>query len=421
MAQSTSTNLVLITGATGHVGFRTLVHALRTGLTVRVAVRSEAKASRLLSRLALKITSKQRQRLTFTIVPDITAEGAYDDAMDDVTHVIHVASPLVTGSQQPPIDSKLAEDFFIGPAVRGTQSLLEAAETCGTVRRVVITSSIVALIPVAQMEGTEARPKGSPVRPTDRVPFTSGPYHSEFAAYANSKIAALHAAEAWCETVRPAFDVVHLHPSFVLGRNDMASTTPECMKGTNAMVLAMLLGKRFGPFAGATVHVDDVARCHVAAAIDTVNVPGNESYILSQQSRWNDAKDLAARSFPAAEKTRLLVKSGSVGTTDIEIDASLAEDTFGLRFKGFGEQVESLVGQFLELKTSTGRSEPKRVSGKGGKNKNKKGAEVKVYTIDMSNAGQGESDILLGKNKTGVEVKVYPVDMPDLQPTVIVV
>lgn len=396
MAQSTSSaNLVLITGATGHVGFRTLVHALRTGLTVRVAVRSEAKASQLLKRLSLKVSSKQRQRLTYTIVPDITAEGAYDDAMDDVTHVIHVASPLVTGSQQPPIESKLAEDFFIGPAVRGTRNLLEAAETCGTVRRVVITSSIVALIPVAQMEGTEPRPKGSPVRPTDRVPFTSGPYHSEFAAYANSKIAALHAAETWCETMRPAFDVVHLHPSFVLGRNDMAATTAQCMKGTNAMVLAMLLGKRFGPFAGATVHVDDVARCHVAAAIDTVNVPGNESYILSQQSTWNDAKDMAARSFPAAEKTRLLVRSGNVGTTDIGIDASLAEDTFGFRFKGFAEQVESLVGQFLELKTNTAQSGPKKGSGKG------------------------------GKSKPSVEVKVYPVDddmdMPSLLPTAIFV
>ncbi|KAK2602884.1 hypothetical protein N8I77_009386 [Diaporthe amygdali] len=386
-----STDLVLITGATGHVGFRTLVHALRTGLNVRVAVRSQSKASQLLSRLSLKITSKQRQRLSFTVVPDITADGAYDNAMDDVTHVIHVASPLVTGSQQPPIDSRLAEDFFIGPAVRGTRNLLEASEGCGTVRRVVITSSIVALIPVAQMEGTEPRPKGTPVRPTDRVPFTSGPYHSEFAAYANSKIAALHAAETWCETTRPAFDVVHLHPSFVLGRNDMAANTAQCMKGTNAMVLAMLLGRRFGPFAGATVHVDDVARCHVTAAIDTINVSGNESYILSQESRWNDAKDMAIRSFPVAEKTRLLVKSGNVDTTEIEIDASLAEDTFGLRFKGFHDQVESLVGQFLDLKSNKGQSGPKSVSGKG------------------------------KKNTTGVEVKVYPTDMPSLRSTAIFV
>ncbi|KAJ0114816.1 nad dependent epimerase dehydratase [Diaporthe amygdali] len=386
-----STDLVLITGATGHVGFRTLVHALRTGLNVRVAVRSQSKASQLLSRLCLKITSKQRQRLSFTVVPDITADGAYDNAMDDVTHVIHVASPLVTGSQQPPIDSRLAEDFFIGPAVRGTRNLLEASESCGTVRRVVITSSIVALIPVAQMEGTEPRPKGTPVRPTDRVPFTSGPYHSEFAAYANSKIAALHAAETWCETTRPAFDVVHLHPSFVLGRNDMAANTAQCMKGTNAMVLAMLLGRRFGPFAGATVHVDDVARCHVTAAIDTINVSGNESYILSQESRWNDAKDMAIRSFPVAEKTRLLVKSGNVDTTEIEIDGSLAEDTFGLRFKGFQDQVESLVGQFLDLKSNKGQGGPKPVSGKG------------------------------KKNTTSVEVKVYPTDMPSLRSTAIFV
>jgi nucleoside-diphosphate-sugar epimerase len=400
LSTSSSTDLVLITGATGHVGFRTLVHALRTGLAVRVAVRSEAKADQLMKRLSLKTTSRQRQRITTAIVPDITAEGAYDEAMHDVTHVIHVASPLVTGSQKPPIESEHAEDFFIGPAVRGTRSLLEAADACGTVRRVVITSSIVALIPVAQMEGTEPRPKGNPVRPTDRVPFTQGPYHSEFAAYANSKIAALHAAETWCATVRPAFDVVHLHPSFVLGRNDMAATTAQCMKGTNAMVLAMLLGRRFGPFAGATVHVDDVARCHVAAAVDTAGVPGNESYILSQGSRWNDAKDLAARSFPAADKTRLLVRTGNVDTTEIDIDASLAEDTFGLRFKGFGAQVESLVGQFLELKINTRQI-------------------VTKHDVPGKDKGKG------GKHtKTGVPVEVkvvYPVDMPSLKAAAIFV
>lgn len=357
--------LVLITGGTGHVGFRTLVHALRAGLNVRVAVRSQAKADQLLRRLSSKIPNLNVDNgLTFAIVPDITINGAYDDAMEGVTHVIHVASPLATGSHKPPIESELADDFFIRPAVQGTTSLLDAADRCGTVRRVVITSSISALIPVAQMEGTQARPFNVPVKPTDRVAFTPGPYHSEFAAYANSKIAALHAAETWYDMTRPAYDIVHLHPSFVLGRNDMATTPTECMKGTNAMVLAMLLGKCFGPFVGATVHVDDVARCHVMAAVDIKNVPGNMSYILSQKSTWNDSKAIVGRLFPKAIKTRLLVGNGNVDTTDIQIDSTLAQDTFDIRFRDFDDQVKSLVAQFLALrvKGSQGTTSAKSVS-----------------------------------------------------------
>lgn len=362
---SPSQDLTLITGATGHVGFRTLVHALRANLKVRVTVRSEAKATLLLNRIRPKVphlnlgakptyqscTHSQRQHLTFVIISDISLDGAFDKAMDGITHVIHIASPLATGSQVPPIGCDLAENYFIKPAVQGTTSLLEAADRCGTVRRVVITSSIAALVPVSQMEGTEARPLHKPVKPTDRVPFTSGPYHSEFAAYANSKIAALHAAENWYERERPAFDMIHLHPSFVLGRNDMAKTLAECMKGTNAMVLAMLLGRTFGPFSGASVHVDDVAKCHVAAATDVRGVPGNASYILSQDSRWNDAKRTAAWSFPQAIQSKTLVQTGSVDTIEIDFDTSLSQDTFGLRFLSFKTQVRSLTSQFLALKS----------------------------------------------------------------------
>lgn len=350
---SAPTSLLLITGATGHVGFRTLVHALQEGLNVRASVRSEAKAYRLLNRLSAELHNKITllQKLSIVIVPDITAKGAYDDAMQNVTHVIHIASPLLTGTARPPIDCDFADDYFIRPAVDGTVTLLEAAEASGTVRRVVITSSIVALIPIAQMEGTETRPADCPVRPTDRIPYVHGPYHSEFAAYANSKIAALQAAESWYEEVRPAFDIVHLHPSFVLGRNGMAQNTADCLKGTNAMILGMLLGKSFGSaFAGATVHVDDVARCHVIAAASFTIEPGCTSFILSQESRWNDAKAMAQHLFPEAMAKRVLVSSGDIETTTIPIDSSATEETFGFHFKSFEEQLESLVSQFLELR-----------------------------------------------------------------------
>lgn len=388
---SSPSSLVLITGATGHVGFRTLYHALREGLRVRAAVRSENKALRLLSRLSSELGpdyTHALQSLSFVIVPDICVDGAFDNAMQDVTHVIHVASPLLTGAAKPPIESEFADDYFIKPAVQGTIGLLEAADASGTVRRVVITSSIVALVPIAQMEGTEVRPANQPVRPTDRVPFTSGPYHSEFAAYANSKIAALQAAETWYEDMRPAFDIVHLHPSFVLGRNGMVSTPNECMKGTNAMILGMLLGKNFGSaFAGATVHVDDVARCHVIAAAGFRTEPGCTSFILSQKSRWNDAKAVAKRLFPEAVAKKILVSSGDIGTTHIPIDSTETEETFGFHFQSFDEQLYSLISQFLDLRASKQHRHLERERSRS-RSRSANGSKREALMRIMSSGGQ---------------------------------
>jgi nucleoside-diphosphate-sugar epimerase len=166
-----SGDLVLITGATGHAGSSTLLHLLRACYHVRVAVRSEAKAS----------------------------------------------------------------------VVQGTLNLLEAANRIGTVRRIVITSSIVALVPIEELEGRRRRDRPNPVTSESRTPFVPGPYRSEFAAYAASKVAALHSTETWMGRERPTFGVVHLYPGFVLGRNNAATTPTQAMQGANAVIVLALL------------------------------------------------------------------------------------------------------------------------------------------------------------------------------------
>jgi nucleoside-diphosphate-sugar epimerase len=361
--------LVLITGATGHVGFRTLLHALHSGYSVRIAVRSEAKAAFILARPQIQ-SILHRADISFVIVPDITVPHAYDQAVQGVTHIIHIASPLATSDRIPPAQH---DEYFIKPAVQGTVGMLEAAKGCASVRRVVITSSIVALVPAPQMQGKE--PRTTPVLPTDRVPFVEGPYETEFEAYSASKVAALQHAEEWVEKEKPSFDIVYLHPSFVIGRNELATTTAEVMKGTNAIIIAMLLGKKFGPYAGAMVHVEDVARVHIQAL--SASIPGNKSYILSQQSTWGSAKEHAAQSFPDAFERRLLLSNGSVKSTPLPTDTSLTESTFGLKFAGFDAQVASVVGHFLELRTAK-LSAPGRVRSEHRVSPSRQPREVKI-------------------------------------------
>ncbi|KAI9768499.1 MAG: hypothetical protein M1840_004909 [Geoglossum simile] len=337
-----ASTLVLITGATGHVGFRTLIHALSAGYTVRAAVRSQTKANTILSHPHIQ-SLNPGSRLTFAIVPDIVAPFAYDKATTGVHYIIHIASPLTANYEVALIDQ---DAHYIQPAVRGTLGMLEAARKSGTVRRVVVTSSIVALVSIPQMEGLERLDR--PVQPTDRVPFTPGPYENEFAAYAASKVASLQAAESWMWTNRPSFDVVYLHPSFVEGRNDLATNMRGALTGTNALILGIMLGKQFGTYAGATVHNEDVARVHVQAL--NPEIPGNRSYILSQPTRWNDAKDIARRTFPEAVQKRTLPNCGSTITHELAVDASLTERTFGFTHLGYEEQVKSVVEHYLEMR-----------------------------------------------------------------------
>ncbi|KAH0543133.1 hypothetical protein FGG08_002559, partial [Glutinoglossum americanum] len=342
MADSWVPNLVLITGATGHLGFRTLIHALSAGYPVRAAVRSQAKANTILSHPHIQFLNPG-SRLTFTIVPDLAAPCAYDEAVQDVSYIIHIASPLMAGRD---VAQSQRGAYFIRPAVRGTIGMLEAARKSGTVRRVVITSSIVAIVPASRLNGLEHSDRVA--LPTDRVPFVPGPYKTEFAAYAASKVAALQEAEAWMARERPEFEVVYLHPSFVEGRNDLAMNTREAMKGTNAIVLGIVLGQKLGSNASASVHNEDVARVHVQAL--NPEIPGNTSYILNQKARWEDVKSIVQREFPDAVQKRLLPNNGSAETHEVTIDASLTEDTFGFTHLGFEEQVKSVVGHYLELR-----------------------------------------------------------------------
>ncbi|KAK3904436.1 putative NADPH-dependent methylglyoxal reductase GRP2 [Staphylotrichum tortipilum] len=361
MRSPSPNDLVFLTGGTGFIGMSTLLELLSAGHRVRAAVRSESKATELLTHP--KITPLNRHgNLIVTIVPDITIQGAYDSAVDQATHVIHVASPLAAGADTVPADQHHAH--FIKPAVDGTINLLEAAERSGSVRRVVVTSSFVALATLAALEGRAPTDATHPITPSSRPPLAEGPYESEFAAYAASKVAALRATEAWAARVRPGFDIVHLHPGFVLGRNPAATTPAQCLRGTNSAVLALVLGnKRGAPLAGATVHIEDVARAHVAALDPAVY--GGESYILSGEVRWEDAVGAAKREFGKAFEERVLMEGGKQETLDMPMDTSATEMVFGWEFKGYEEQVRSVVGQFLALRAQARRNRNKTVSRAG--------------------------------------------------------
>lgn len=129
-------DLVLLTGANGHVGSHLLDYLLKdsSGPRVRAAVRTETSADPLRETFKRFIDAG---RLEFSYVADMTAPGAYDNAVKDVTHIAHVASPLI-------LDPPDLEKNLLRPAIQGTVGLLESANKSLTVKSVVVTSSFAA-------------------------------------------------------------------------------------------------------------------------------------------------------------------------------------------------------------------------------------------------------------------------------------
>ncbi|KAH6845631.1 hypothetical protein B0I37DRAFT_356080 [Chaetomium sp. MPI-CAGE-AT-0009] len=339
--------LVLLTGANGQVGSSILKYLLQEGYRVRAAVRSHSKACDLYRRPTIQAT-KLGPNLSFAVVPSITGDGAYDRAMEGVTYVIHCASPVATGAKV-----VYANDdgmFFIRPAVKGTLNVLKAAAKTPTVARVVVTSSLAALVPFQDLSHRGSPRAGAHAyTPLDRAPLEPGPYRSDVEAYVASKVSALRAAEEWVATNAPRhFDVVHLHPGFVLGPNHAAGSLQRAQQGANMLVTSVLAGRSLGAHAAASVHVDDLARAHVRA-LDSAAVPGARGYVISQPAAWEDIPSIAHARFPYLFR----VNPGpvaNVSTARLNLDDAATREAFpGVQFAPFEDQVESVIQQYLDL------------------------------------------------------------------------
>lgn len=338
-------DLVLITGATGHIGGRVLREALEHGYHVRAAVRSEAKAKSLLASAVVQATMKGAN-LSFTIVPDILILGAFDQALEGVKYVNHLASPIPSAKEVPP-EQHFSQ--FIEPAVQGTLGVLQSAQNSRNVEKVVVTSSVVAIVPLNAMFMAE---DGKTYDAQSRVRDTEGPYPNPTVAYTASKIAAFNAAESWINYEKPSFDVVHVHPSFVIGRDELVDNVESFKKGTNWYAMSIIMGERTtAPKPSNTVHVDDVARVHVAAL--NPQVKGCQSFVTSSDGLmghpWNDAKDIAARLFPKQVEDGTFPNNGEMPTITTKIDYSKTEDKFGFVHKKYEEQVKDIAEHYLEI------------------------------------------------------------------------
>ena len=143
-----SSPITFITGATGFIGSHVVKSALAAGTHVRLSVRKEEQIQTL-----KQLFSAKPGQLDFVIISDISNPEAFEDKLNDVEYVLHLASPMPGKGQDFKSD-------YLKPAVEGTVSILKAAKASGSVKRVVVTSSVLAVIPLGQMNATDLHIKG---------------------------------------------------------------------------------------------------------------------------------------------------------------------------------------------------------------------------------------------------------------------
>ncbi|MCZ7379636.1 NAD-dependent epimerase/dehydratase family protein [Micromonospora sp. WMMC250] len=127
--------LVLVTGATGHVGGYSVARLLDEGYRVRVSVREAGQRDEVLDRVR-QAGADPDGRVEFRTAA-LSADEGWAEAVDGARYVLHHASPF-------PFTPPENDDEVIRPARDGALRVLRAARQTG-VRRVVLTSSYAAV------------------------------------------------------------------------------------------------------------------------------------------------------------------------------------------------------------------------------------------------------------------------------------
>jgi len=267
--------LVLVTGATGYIAGHCIRELLEHGYRVRGTVRSLADPTK--TEHLRRIAAQLRGSLEL-VEADLTADRGWRDAAAGCTYVQHVASPF-------PAEVPKDEMDLIRPAVDGAKRVLQASADSGTVKRVVMTSSVAAVAFGHKDSNGAVRTEADWSIAENCDAYPKSKTLAERAAW--DFVAALPAEQR--------FELAVINPGFVLGPllNADQGTSGELVRKLMAREMPACPEIGFAP-----VDVRDVAIAH-RLAMELPQAAGNR-YICAGEHLWvqDMAKVLAAEFNP---------------------------------------------------------------------------------------------------------------------------
>lgn len=243
-----TTTPVLVTGGNGYIASWLVTYLLAEGVTVHATVRDPGNAAKVGHLLKAAEGAPGRLKL---FKADLLTPGAFDEAMRGCAVVFHTASPFVIKGLRDP------QKDLVDPAVKGTRNVLEAANRVESVRRVVLTASVVSIYGDAR----DMKDQGLAALTEAQWNTTSAVDHQP---YNYSKVAAERAA--WdIAKAQSRWELLTINPGLVLGPSlttasdsTSLSTIKELADGT---LWSGVPDMEFG-----LVDVRDVAMAHIRAA-----------------------------------------------------------------------------------------------------------------------------------------------------------
>jgi nucleoside-diphosphate-sugar epimerase len=235
---------ILVTGGTGYIGSWVVKGLLEKGHTVRLTVRKKNKKEKY--QFLTNIAKKNEGSLEIWEA-DLLISGSFDKAAIGCDSIAHIASPFI-------LNVKNAQLDLVDPAVKGTINVLDAANKSNSIKKVVLTSSIAAIL------GDNIDMKNQ-----NLTSFTEEHFNTSSSLghqpYSYSKVQA--EKKAWeMAKEQSSWELIVLNPSFVMGPSLTSITQSESLK----FMTDMLSGKfKMGIAELYMGYVDarDVAKAHI--------------------------------------------------------------------------------------------------------------------------------------------------------------
>ncbi|KAF9519343.1 hypothetical protein BS47DRAFT_1312535 [Hydnum rufescens UP504] len=298
MSVDKSQLLVLVSGFTGLLGSQIALTALQAGYKVRGVTRSQAKGE-----LFKQKHPELADRVSFVIVDDITAPGAFDEAVKGVDYFIHSASPLT------PEDTKDNEGTVLKPAINGALEALRSAAREPNLQRVILTSSVAAAVAdvnIGDRAGKVYTEKDWYPVTYDQAKNSTVPYF----VYAASKSLAEKAAWDFVEEKKPGFTLTTILPSIIYGENQSGVpidfTDPRPGGTNNAIAIALDPTRDVTQIAAPSGFVDvrDTAAAHLLAA-EHPDAPGERFIVVQKRYLPVEYIKFFAKEFPGRELAKV--------------------------------------------------------------------------------------------------------------------
>ncbi|KAG7819833.1 hypothetical protein KL928_002507 [Ogataea angusta] len=279
---------ILVSGANGFIATHIVDTLLEAGYPVIGTVRSLTKAEPLHRDFLKKYPNA---KLSFEVVEDITAEGAFDEVLrnhKDVKYVLHTASPATLELDKP------LKEAYLDPALAGTLSILKSVKThAPQVKNVVITSSFAAIFGFSKDYVTYTNKHWSPLE-WEQV-------NNEVLAYCVSKKYAEKAAWEFVEQEKPNFTLSTVCPPYVFGPQIFDWMAANKVNTSNELITKLFKAAQTTDFvekpSGLFVDVRDVAKIH-RLALEKEASYGTRLFIGSQTFTGQTLLNILNKNFP---------------------------------------------------------------------------------------------------------------------------